>query len=75
MNNRIQELANKAGLWKVVHFPHLTDEESQSIEKFAQLIVQECADVLDKQIAPPSNPMNSLGYELKQHFKFQDEPA
>ena len=36
--------------------------------KFAELIVRECADVLDKQIAPPNHPMNSLGYKLKQHF-------
>jgi hypothetical protein len=38
------------------------------LEKFAELIVKECAEVLDETISPPSNPMNSIGYRLKEHF-------
>jgi hypothetical protein len=41
-------------------------------EKFAELIVQECALVLDKNITPPSHPFNSIGYKLKQHFGVSD---
>lgn len=41
MNKQIKELAKQAGMWKVIHFPHLTDEEAQSIEQFAELIVLE----------------------------------
>lgn len=43
-------------------------EYDYHLRKFAELIVRECADVLDKRIAPPNHPMNSLGYKLKQHF-------
>jgi hypothetical protein len=35
---------------------------------FAELIVKECAEVLDETISPPSHPMNSIGYRLKEHF-------
>jgi hypothetical protein len=38
------------------------------IAKFAELIIKECAEALDKNIAPPSHPLNSIGYKLKEHF-------
>ena len=65
MNERIRELANEVGI--SVEYLTIT-KQMELLEKFAELIVRECADVLDKQIAPPNHPMNSLGYELKQHF-------
>jgi len=45
-----------------------TETELSQLQQVAELIVRECAAVLDKRIAPPNHPMNSLGYELKQHF-------
>jgi hypothetical protein len=50
MNERIRELANTAGMWKVLHFPHLTEQEENAIEKFAELIVRECVDSLYERI-------------------------
>ena len=37
-------------------------------EKFAELIVNECATILDTKIQPPSHPFNSIGHKLKEHF-------
>ena len=67
MNERIHDLAMLARK----HFPKTeTSGEFWVLdeEKFAELIVRECAAVLDKRIAPPNHPMNSLGYKLKKHF-------
>jgi len=42
MNERIRQLAEQAGIYKL----NLSDEtEYWIIEKFAELIVQECADI------------------------------
>jgi hypothetical protein len=43
-----------------------------NFEKFAELIIKECALVLDKNIAVISHPFNSIGYKLKQHFGVSD---
>lgn len=77
---RIQKLAEQAGFvpwsdeeWKpegaIIDWSSDYDNE---LAKFAELIVRECADVLDKRIAPPNHPMNSLGYKLKQHFGVEE---
>lgn len=65
MNERIKELKAKA--YQICQNKP-EGEPVSHIDTFAELIVRECADVLDKQISPPSHPMNSLGYKLKQHF-------
>ena len=36
--------------------------------EIAELIVNECATILDTKIQPPSHPFNSIGYKLKGHF-------
>ena len=36
--------------------------------EIAELIVKECATILDTKIQPPSHPFNSIGYKLKGHF-------
>ena len=69
MNERIRELAFKAsngilsydgeGEWRL---------SQKEVEKFAELIVRECAEVIDEKISPPSHLMNSIGYKLKEHF-------
>lgn len=71
MNERIRDLAEQAGAIEVkdiTNIPKALSLNGEEIEKFAQLIVGECAEVLDKTIAPPSHPMNSIGWKLKQHF-------
>ena len=52
MNKRIKELAEQAGIWKPTH-DHKTWVKGEYIsspgelEKFAELIVRECADISD----------------------------
>ena len=46
--------------------------DNSDLVRFYHLVVRECADVLDTQIAPPNHPMNSLGYKLKQHFGVEE---
>ena len=46
MNERIQQLAEQAGFIDFIVFNRIESKE-QVIEKFAQLIVQECADFID----------------------------
>ena len=74
MNERIKQLLGQAYDEAVPEtWTTLSSEQLERIyDKFAELIVRECADVLDKQIAPPSHPMNSLGYKLKQHFGVEE---
>ena len=63
MNERIQQLAEQAGIYKL----NLSDEtEYWIMEKFAQLIVRECATEADKQtIYCKGIPW---GQWIKQHF-------
>jgi hypothetical protein len=63
MNERIKELAREAGL--LVHNPNGVPTK---LGKFAELLIKECAEALDNNIAPPSHPFNSIGYKLKEHF-------
>jgi len=57
VNDRIKELAEQ--IYGSAHYDDF---------KFAELIIKECAEALDNNIAPPSHPMNSIGYRLKEHF-------
>ena len=66
MNERMQQLAEQS----YEDFQTLTSPKYLVFnkEKFAESIVRECAEVLDETISPPSHPMNSIGYRLKEHF-------
>jgi hypothetical protein len=61
MNNRIKELANKAGYSK----DYLEIGLPSNMEKFAELIVRECAKVADGGWADP-------GHQIKQHFGVEE---
>ena len=43
MNKRIKELAEQAQDWADAHAPYASEEHEYFVEKFAQLIVRECA--------------------------------
>jgi len=51
MNERIRELMEQAGLYDFVIESMGINEE---IEKFAELIIQECMDVVAKKCASPT---------------------
>jgi len=63
MNTRIQELVEKAtSIVESVNSQGYTSSYAKfDREKFAELIVQECAQIADKAWAAP-------GYQIKQHF-------
>ncbi len=69
MNERILELAEQAGIavWgDAVYMYHPSDTlDSTVMAKFAELIVQECATIADKD---SSQPCASYGELIKQHF-------
>ena len=76
MNQRIQELAEQAKLNPVLLLQHwgtndaLTDSEQESlerIEKFAELIVQECAQFIFVLDAEPVSH-KSAARMLQEHF-------
>ncbi len=45
MNKRIKELAEQAQDWADAHAPYASEEHEYFVEKFAQLIVRETADL------------------------------
>jgi hypothetical protein len=70
MNERIQQLAEQAGIYKL----NLSDEtEYWIIEKFAELIVRECAELFVDQKYMILNPHEPFANErvrtLKEHDK------
>ena len=82
MNERIKELAEQAKLNPVLLLQHwgtndaLTDSEQESlerIEKFAELIVQECANICFEQGEISWNDDHKIqakidGHLIKKHF-------
>jgi hypothetical protein len=70
MNERIQELAEQAGLLYPQFGPTVDTrhqrKKRENIEKFAELIVRECADIADRR---PNVLINqTVGGWIKQHF-------
>jgi hypothetical protein len=46
MNKRIKELMEQSQDWADAHAPYASEEHEYFAEKFAELIVQECANVI-----------------------------
>ncbi len=62
MNERIKQLAKEAGMWRQ-HYD-IGEESPAGLEKFAELIVRECAELVDRAISDGGVD----GRVLKQHF-------
>ena len=60
MNKRIKELALQAG---GSHYP---DVNSEKLEKFAELIVKECTDIIENQ--GKFLKYDGLANKIKEHF-------
>ena len=54
MNQRIRELAKQSGTWEYYEINEGVGEDEKHLEKFALLIVRECADVVHKRVGPKS---------------------
>ena len=66
MNDRIRELMIEAGLGPISGFESGRGVIESSYEKFAELIIQECADVADAGIDPAESHL--IGNDILNHF-------
>ena len=64
MNEQIRELAKQADLdWH----KHWNDDESNRLEKFAELIVEQCAGIIESQDVDPSFKLR-MSWAVKEYF-------
>ena len=69
MNQRIEHCLYQAGLTASGCWDELGAYEQEAIEKFAELIVRECADVGSKfSMAHPED----IRYQIKRHFGVEE---
>ncbi len=47
MNERIRELAKQSGIWEYYEINEGVGEDEKHLEKFAELIIRECMDLLE----------------------------
>ena len=71
MNERIKELLNQAGIYQPDRFDAI--DGSNQMEKFAELIVQECAKIADDGCGSACFGLGINGAMLKEHFGVEDE--
>ena len=69
MNERIQELAEQAGLHDFVLEAMGIGEE---FEKFAELIVNECADIAQQHNKSPVAAPLAIGHVIREHFGVEE---
>lgn len=65
MNKRIQEFAHRCGFTEYRGDDGADDE---SLTKFAELIVRECADLFEVEWGDEKLTGNDVGYVVKKHF-------
>ena len=66
MNKRIKELAEQAQDWADAHAPFASEEHEYFTEKFALLIVEECANVADENYIHRGS--RTCGLAIRLHF-------
>jgi len=66
MNKRIKELAEQAQDWADAHAPYASEEHEYFVEKFAELIVEECANVADENYIHRGS--RTCGIAIRLHF-------
>ena len=68
MNERIRELAEQAGA-EPTPFSNVLALVGNDIEKFAELIVKECANIVwDEAEKTMSSEVNDAGYKIIEYF-------
>lgn len=70
MNNRIDELAIQAGA--KIETAHWVYYDDFSYQKFAELIVKECADLFEVEWGEEKLTGNDVGYVVKKHFGVEE---
>jgi uncharacterized protein YutE (UPF0331/DUF86 family) len=79
VNERIQQLAEQAGFIDFIVFNRIESKE-QVIEKFAQLIVQECLDIaknwddqlVNAKLVKESNAVGIVVYRIARQFGVEE---
>ena len=66
MNNRIRELAKQSGL-----IQYDSDGKMEEAEKFAELIVRECAGIVEDAVNH-REPASTYVDKIKQHFGVEE---
>ena len=69
MNERIRALAKEAGLWRQ-HYD-IGEESPERLEKFAELIVEQCAGIIESQDVDPSFKLR-MSWAVKQFFGVEE---
>ena len=73
MNERIKTLAEQAGIsLSQKDFSYYWVESAEDIEKFAELIVRECADVANQHMEHNEGTDYNVGGKIKQHFGVEE---
>jgi len=73
MNERIRELGREATIWCVSQ-PNQEDFDAMWEEKFAELIVKECAEFVDYRLTNPDGASMAWcdGSDIKKHFGVEE---
>ena len=66
MNELIRKLSEQAQDWADAHAPYASEEHEYFAEKFAQLIVEECANVADENYIHRGS--RTCGLAIRLHF-------
>ena len=72
MNELIEHCLYESGLTAQGCWDELDDYAKESIERFAELIVRECADIADRE---SSQPCESYGELIKQYFEVERQKS
>jgi hypothetical protein len=78
MNERIGKLAEQAEEWVCKNYPDAMDDNddfhAQTMEKFAELIVRECANAIvnDSRLSDVRTARNGCVRTIKEHFGVEE---
>ena len=70
MNELIRKLNEQAQDWADAHAPYASEEHEYFVEKFAQLIVEECANVADENYIHRGS--RTCGLAIRLHFGVEE---
>jgi len=63
MNERIRELAKQSGIWEYYEINEGVGEDEKHLEKFAELIIQDCLLALE-----PDSMAPAIDYDVEEKF-------
>ena len=70
MNERIKLLIEQAQDWADAHAPYASEEQEYFAEKFAELIIEECANVADENYIHRGS--RTCGLAIRLHFEVEE---